>query len=158
MIRRPPRSTLFPYTTLFRSYLFSGVEIVVNRLVVHAPSVAGARGSSAGRLAAGGPLEVLVGAHRQVAQDLVVLAHAVLDLGQRGLAVLAGDAEEDVLALGQLLDRVGELAPAPVLFGADLGAAGRDHLLVLLSQRDDVLVGDTGVHDEDELISTHRYA
>src|SRR5256885_10582982 len=26
MIRRPPRSTLFPYTTLFRSYLISGVE------------------------------------------------------------------------------------------------------------------------------------
>src|SRR2546429_7328907 len=25
MIRRPPRSTLFPYTTLFRSYTFSGV-------------------------------------------------------------------------------------------------------------------------------------
>src|SRR2546429_4214458 len=24
MIRRPPRSTLFPYTTLFRSYLTSG--------------------------------------------------------------------------------------------------------------------------------------
>src|SRR5947208_17006046 len=24
MIRRPPRSTLFPYTTLFRSLLFSG--------------------------------------------------------------------------------------------------------------------------------------
>src|SRR5687768_17654257 len=69
MIRRPPRSTLFPYTTLFRSYLFSGVEIVVNRLVVHAPSVAGARGSSAGRLAAGGPLEVLVGAHRQVRSE-----------------------------------------------------------------------------------------
>src|SRR2546430_3978568 len=23
MIRRPPRSTLFPYTTLFRSYLFT---------------------------------------------------------------------------------------------------------------------------------------
>src|SRR2546429_5161773 len=26
MIRRPPRSTLFPYTTLFRSYLFSGAR------------------------------------------------------------------------------------------------------------------------------------
>src|SRR3712207_8610829 len=26
MIRRPPRSTLFPYTTLFRSDLLSGVE------------------------------------------------------------------------------------------------------------------------------------
>src|SRR5690349_23175347 len=26
MIRRPPRSTLFPYTTLFRSYLFTMKE------------------------------------------------------------------------------------------------------------------------------------
>src|SRR5258705_9552682 len=29
MIRRPPRSTLFPYTTLFRSELFLGVDVVV---------------------------------------------------------------------------------------------------------------------------------
>src|SRR2546430_13462824 len=27
MIRRPPRSTLFPYTTLFRSHGYVGVEI-----------------------------------------------------------------------------------------------------------------------------------
>src|SRR5258705_957407 len=27
MIRRPPRSTLFPYTTLFRSMLFSSVGV-----------------------------------------------------------------------------------------------------------------------------------
>src|SRR5437588_5522096 len=27
MIRRPPRSTLFPYTTLFRSALSSGVDV-----------------------------------------------------------------------------------------------------------------------------------
>src|SRR3712207_8053249 len=27
MIRRPPRSTLFPYTTLFRSYLFATLAI-----------------------------------------------------------------------------------------------------------------------------------
>src|SRR5260221_9705891 len=26
MIRRPPRSTLFPYTTLFRSHLLSGLQ------------------------------------------------------------------------------------------------------------------------------------
>src|SRR5260370_14950005 len=26
MIRRPPRSTLFPYTTLFRSYLCAGIN------------------------------------------------------------------------------------------------------------------------------------
>src|SRR3712207_8320468 len=29
MIRRPPRSTLFPYTTLFRSY--DGISVVVNK-------------------------------------------------------------------------------------------------------------------------------
>src|SRR3712207_8634728 len=32
MIRRPPRSTLFPYTTLFRSGLVAGLD---HRLVVH---------------------------------------------------------------------------------------------------------------------------
>src|SRR3712207_7177074 len=29
MIRRPPRSTLFPYTTLFRSQNYSNFEVVV---------------------------------------------------------------------------------------------------------------------------------
>src|SRR5688572_31123260 len=28
MIRRPPRSTLFPYTTLFRSYYREGLELL----------------------------------------------------------------------------------------------------------------------------------
>src|SRR5258707_3262795 len=31
MIRRPPRSTLFPYTTLFRSLLFYAIEAVRGR-------------------------------------------------------------------------------------------------------------------------------
>src|SRR5260221_6798826 len=34
MIRRPPRSTLFPYTTLFRSVHERIVEIVVGSLVI----------------------------------------------------------------------------------------------------------------------------
>src|SRR3712207_8327047 len=36
MIRRPPRSTLFPYTTLFRSTLFGAVAYVVLFFVVAA--------------------------------------------------------------------------------------------------------------------------
>src|SRR5690348_17584083 len=32
MIRRPPRSTLFPYTTLFRSVIHAGVAGMDNRL------------------------------------------------------------------------------------------------------------------------------
>src|SRR5258708_11191965 len=31
MIRRPPRSTLFPYTTLFRSYTLSSLEALLLR-------------------------------------------------------------------------------------------------------------------------------
>src|SRR2546429_7065203 len=34
MIRRPPRSTLFPYTTLFRSLLFLALNIAVSRIVL----------------------------------------------------------------------------------------------------------------------------
>src|SRR3712207_9155809 len=34
MIRRPPRSTLFPYTTLFRS---SGVALAVNKVGTNGP-------------------------------------------------------------------------------------------------------------------------
>src|SRR2546430_8743319 len=51
MIRRPPRSTLFPYTTLFRSLLRSAVLAgVLNAVldekvnIVNAPAVATARG------------------------------------------------------------------------------------------------------------------
>src|SRR2546425_3867976 len=33
MIRRPPRSTLFPYTTLFRSIHARGLDLEVGRIV-----------------------------------------------------------------------------------------------------------------------------
>src|SRR3712207_9003197 len=43
MIRRPPRSTLFPYTTLFRSIIISGGEnistIEVEQVVCRHPAV-----------------------------------------------------------------------------------------------------------------------
>src|SRR5256885_3978603 len=42
MIRRPPRSTLFPYTTLFRSEPWqAGGDLTRVRLLVHAPPVHG---------------------------------------------------------------------------------------------------------------------
>src|SRR5256885_12349213 len=40
MIRRPPRSTLFPYTTLFRSLLPLVPPLGLRALVVPAPAVA----------------------------------------------------------------------------------------------------------------------
>src|SRR6266480_7598780 len=36
MIRRPPRSTLFPYTTLFRSLIFLAAFLFIHR-VIHSP-------------------------------------------------------------------------------------------------------------------------
>src|SRR2546430_15772166 len=39
MIRRPPRSTLFPYTTLFRStpLMFTGIQILESRIFDYIP-------------------------------------------------------------------------------------------------------------------------
>src|SRR2546430_5523528 len=47
MIRRPPRSTLFPYTTLFRSVLRDGVP-VPRRVVDRAALQLGERGDAVG--------------------------------------------------------------------------------------------------------------
>src|SRR5260370_3078634 len=35
MIRRPPRSTLFPYTTLFRSHIFAIGDVVGQPMLAH---------------------------------------------------------------------------------------------------------------------------
>src|SRR5258708_21698069 len=45
MIRRPPRSTLFPYTTLFRSHLFWWHFVCAQILVAHVCA-----GSNSGKL------------------------------------------------------------------------------------------------------------
>src|SRR3712207_7822233 len=39
MIRRPPRSTLFPYTTLFRSALFRNVQSLIQRALALLPEI-----------------------------------------------------------------------------------------------------------------------
>src|SRR5256885_9896912 len=49
MIRRPPRSTLFPYTTLFRSQIRQRVA-AARRVVVDSTHERGERRSGAGRI------------------------------------------------------------------------------------------------------------
>src|SRR2546426_2918815 len=57
MIRRPPRSTLFPYTTLFRS-LAPGAQSTGRRFVNPFVRGRGLAGRRVARILAGGRLEV----------------------------------------------------------------------------------------------------
>src|SRR5690606_40144759 len=51
MIPRPPRSTLFPYTTLFRSRLLEGDADIVDRAAEHVGKILRERGVGRGRSA-----------------------------------------------------------------------------------------------------------
>src|SRR5258707_9495213 len=56
MIRRPPRSTLFPYTTLFRSPIDSNNHVAANRQAAHSGldgAIAAVNSSGSGRATLG---------------------------------------------------------------------------------------------------------
>src|SRR3712207_8014113 len=65
MIRRPPRSTLFPYTTLFRSLLVGHVRVVLERagrlndVDARFTNAGGQLGGEAGAVAQGGEVDVV---------------------------------------------------------------------------------------------------
>src|SRR2546425_2969167 len=85
MIRRPPRSTLFPYTTLFRSRQIAGValQLLLELLEQRERVRRGAREAGEDLAAFERPHFVRVGLHHRVAQrDLAVAA-------QRHVAVAA---------------------------------------------------------------------
>src|SRR3712207_7618321 len=64
MIRRPPRSTLFPYTTLFRSYIiYNGIRCQLDRFILVALTT-----HYAGYFKVGGSLKCL---HREAANVAV---------------------------------------------------------------------------------------
>src|SRR6185369_12178192 len=97
MIRRPPRSTLFPYTTLFRSTEQGALAVV----------------------AAG--VEVGDAAHHQPARDLL----GGLSGAKRGERDLGDLGAGDPLPGGFVVDGVGVLDGCPVLL-ADRGDRGLD--------------------------------
>src|SRR2546426_4332014 len=79
MIRRPPRSTLFPYTTLFRSDLASGQTVTVS---------GGTTELGAGSLAGTGRLDVASGTLLLV--EAVTLAAGGAQLGLSGSTTIVG--------------------------------------------------------------------
>src|SRR2546427_10372633 len=87
MIRRPPRSTLFPYTTLFRSHTSGPVGLVLTRQklpVLDRTTLAPAAGTARGAyvlidsaeglpelilIATGSEVSLALDAHRQLASE-----------------------------------------------------------------------------------------
>src|SRR3712207_3422203 len=122
MIRRPPRSTLFPYTTLFRSPTAGGGSAPSEQLSEQArPILLHPRGGL-----------------RQVVGVLQAVVYAVLvDVGE-ALALLPGGLDQGLAELHALLGReLGEdFLGGPLV---DVGREVRGHLLVAGSR---LLLGD----------------
>src|SRR3989440_9121923 len=148
MIRRPPRSTLFPYTTLFRSEAEVGAVLVIGHAAVshlqHVGVVPRARPGDAGVLRR----EVEQGEHgRPPIPDVAGRAPQVADPGgpiPRLVRPPFADAEYDrparfaerVAELGVLRGRVEPLRVTPVLFHVVHAPGGeRAGILLLVSVR-----------------------
>src|SRR5439155_9710927 len=82
MIRRPPRSTLFPYTTLFRSEVRAEVEAVAE--------------PAAGRIARRRDGDALIGRHRDTGElgDDPAVGELVVEDDRVAVAVVLTDAAE----------------------------------------------------------------
>src|SRR5260370_15439149 len=94
MIRRPPRSTLFPYTTLFRSRpaeLPGGQRqrVTIARALTNNPAIIWAD-EPTGNLdseSANDVMDLLCRFNREFGQTLVVVTHA-LEVGQRANRII----------------------------------------------------------------------
>src|SRR2546425_12811818 len=106
MIRRPPRSTLFPYTTLFRSMIYPLLPALVTGVLGAGPQALGALDGAADFAAA----FVKLGAGRLADRParrgrLVVLGYAVAVLVRPVIAFAA--AAWQVIGL-RVVDRLGK--------------------------------------------------
>src|SRR3989475_6869811 len=110
MIRRPPRSTLFPYTTLFRSLIWGGVAKSIPHPFPTAPLVLGPVSIA--------PLRVFV---LVLAAGLIVTAYLLIHTTRLGTAMRATFQDRDTAALMGV--RIGRMHTATFAFGSGLAAA-----------------------------------
>src|SRR5688572_32547322 len=117
MIRRPPRSTLFPYTTLFRSALARAEVAALDRVVEQPPR------RVAVVLVVLGGVDAALGGDRVRAARRVLVAEAldvVAQLGERRRRRAARQARADddhveLALVGRVEQLELELAPRPLL-------------------------------------------
>src|SRR5258708_14146730 len=99
MIRRPPRSTLFPYTTLFRSLCMPPEDVLLQRIkddiLRHAPRIA-----SRGRRLVGGLIDVIVLGDRKSTRlnsSHQIISYAVFCLQKKHLRDAHADTDRERL-------------------------------------------------------------
>src|SRR5256885_17202472 len=109
MIRRPPRSTLFPYTTLFRSAALA-VQLVRERLVAVGDRVGRGEVARVGVAVVAALFRVAAPAGRVLADRVLRELHAALAVVARARFVRRPD--RDVLVLRHALAVVRALAVA----------------------------------------------
>src|SRR2546430_16724315 len=153
MIRRPPRSTLFPYTTLFRSR--ERVHPLARRLT-DADENAGRerdrglarerdRAQAPRRHLVGGTVVRQAGAEQPLRDGLEHQAHAHGDLPKRGEVALGHDAwigvvQERRLSERELADRAEVAERGPVAVAAQERAVDGKSRLGLVAEREEGLV------------------
>src|SRR5258707_9819740 len=97
MIRRPPRSTLFPYTTLFRSLLLIGHD----EFVVELNRVAG-EGRDHELLLHGGGLDRRDRKSTRLNSSHANISYAVFCLKKKKEELLIGDVHDHVLRISRV--------------------------------------------------------
>src|SRR2546430_13896150 len=134
MIRRPPRSTLFPYTTLFRSGVVAERSGIVS-LTLEGFMLSGAFGAVLGTNYSGSPW---VGVFSGILGGLIFsLIHAVATIRYRADQVVVGVAI-NLLAIGvtrfflKLFFASSSNSPRVAGFGGNIKAAGFDNPLLWL--------------------------
>src|ERR1035438_3226193 len=127
MIRRPPRSTLFPYTTLFRSILAAFGQ-TFDRLVVEAEVEDGVHHAGHGELRAGTD-----GDQQRILSRTQLLPLQLFKPPERGehlLVDLAAERAEHVLAAGLGLNgESGRNGQSGVGHFGEAGALAAEHIL-----------------------------
>src|SRR2546425_13262520 len=129
MIRRPPRSTLFPYTTLFRSKAFGAVQALAGAdLELQAGEVLGLVGDNAAGKST--LMKVLTGVHRPDAGEILFEGRRVVFHSPRDSRALGIEMIYQNLALAPNLDVV-----ANVFLGREVTRAALPHAVEWLGGR-----------------------
>src|SRR3712207_8231515 len=113
MIRRPPRSTLFPYTTLFRSIMVArgdlGIELPIEEVPIVQKKILALAGAHARpAITATQMLDSMVTSSRPTRAEVTDVANAILDATDAAMLSQETSAGQHPVGAVAMLDRSAE--------------------------------------------------